>query len=160
LGFAVWVYEKIPRLEIHDVGVYHTVFMDLLRNSPDPERDLRDLGLDPSLRRYVGRHAYMEGSPLGLPDFRASFFDRFDYGKLVGFYLSRPGRLIERLERAGRRSFRLRPKTLANLGHASGARANTLVEHASTWSRWRLALGASGIVWIGVLLGANILFGV
>jgi hypothetical protein len=160
LGFGAWVYERIPRVEIHDVGLYHTVFMELLPSSPDPGRDLRELGLDPSLVRFSGRHAYLKDSPLEKPDFHALFFERFDYGRLLGYYAARPARLLDRLGRAGRLSFRLRPENLANLSRESGAPANSIVVRGDAWSRWRLALGSWGLVWIAIVLGANAVFGV
>ena len=81
------------------MGLFHTFFMEMLPHSPDAGRDLDELGLDRGLLRYSGTNAYAPGTPLADPDFAARFFDRFDYGSLVRFYLAHPARLIDRLHR-------------------------------------------------------------
>jgi hypothetical protein len=155
-AFAVWLYSRVPRFEIHDVGVYHSVFMDLLPNSPDPVGDLRELDLDPEMVKYSGQHAYSAESPLGNSRFRAQFFERFGYTNLLGFYGKHPTRLLDRLRRAGRLAFQLRPGNLGNFNQASGARFKSLYMHAGTWSRWRLKLGRGGLVWIVLLFAASL----
>ena len=155
-GLAVWLYARPSVRAIHDVGVYHTVFMELLPSSPDPVGDLRALGLDPELVRYSGLHAYLPDAPLEHPDFRTQFFDRFGYRELVGFYVLRPARLLDRFVRAGRSAFRLRPANLGNFSHASGAAPKSMSMHSGTWSRWRMKLGAHGLLTIALLFAGNL----
>lgn len=146
------IYRKSPRFEIHDVGVYHSVFMDLLPTSGDPARELRALGLDPELARFSGIHAYKPEAPLAKPEFREQFFARIGYPRLVGYYLARPGRLWDRLERAGRQAFRLRPVNLGDRSRDSSVPCASHDPRASAWSRARLALGPVGLFAILALL--------
>jgi hypothetical protein len=153
---ALWSYSVIPRRAVREVGLYHSVFMELLRTSPDPAQDLAAMGLDVNLGRHVGVTAYAPDAPLAVPAFRAAFFERFGYADLVRFYLAHPQRLVERLRRAGRRAFALRPGNLGNFEQASGLPAGARSRRFDTWSAARLFLGRGGLFWIVALLGVNL----
>jgi hypothetical protein len=153
---ALVYYSRTPQREIRDVGLYDTVFMELLRTSPAPEQDLKDLGLDPALRRFTGVSAYATGAPLALPGFRAAFYERVGYGSIVRFYLTHPDRLGLRLQRAGHRSFRIRPGGLGNFEKASGRPALAQSRSFGAWSTVRASFGAPGFGAVGLLLGGNL----
>ena len=154
-AFAVWYYFQTPRRAIRDVARYHTVFMDLLPNSPNPAADLRELGLDEDLLRYSGVHAYMPAAPLGDPGFEERFFARFGFRKLLVFYLAHPARLYDRVRRASHRAFRLRPATLGNFERISGQPARAQSSRHSLWSTLRLAFGSRGLLWLALILGGT-----
>lgn len=126
-------YETTPREDIHDVGLYHSVFMDLLPTSPDPGRDLDDLGLDRSLLRYSGRHAYLPDSPLRNPTFRKQFFEQMGYARLMLFYGRHPARLLERTRRAARDAAQMRP-LFGNFEKKYGFPPATRTKHFDWWS--------------------------
>jgi multidrug transporter EmrE-like cation transporter len=155
---AVVYYAAIPRREIREIGVYHTVFMELLPASPDPGRDLDELGLDRSLLRYSGVNAYQPEAPLADPGFRARFFDRCGYGKVLGFYLRHPARSWDRLERAGRAAFTLRPGRPGNFSREDGFPPETRATHFSAWSSLRSRFGGrGGIFWVAAAIVASYL---
>jgi hypothetical protein len=154
-ALSLWYYRQAPKESIRNVGLFHTLFMEVLPHSPDAGRDLDELGLDRGLLRYSGTNAYAAGTPLADPDFAARFFDRFDYGSLVRFYLAHPARLVDRLHRGAPSALRLRPWRLANYTAASGHPPNTMTRHFDWWSSPRLALRSVASAWLLLLLGGS-----
>jgi hypothetical protein len=156
VAFSLLYYAAVPRRPIRDVGLYHSVFMELLPDSPDPRGDLRELGLDPGLARYAGMNAYQKEAPLGQPEIRRLFLERFGYGGLLRFYLRHPARLLDRLERAGRRAFVLRTR-MGNFDRSAGFPPGARSGRFAAWSSLRERLGgASGPWMILLILGGNL----
>lgn len=154
---SIGYYRMTPRRSIGEVGLYHTVFMELLPLSPNPARDLAELGLAPDLAMYSGVTAYAANAPLGDPAFRSQYFERLGYRDVLQFYVTHPERLVKRLWRSGRRAFELRPGNLANFDQRSGYPPMTLSRTFDTWSSLRSTAGLhGGLLWIAVLLGGNL----
>jgi hypothetical protein len=139
------------------VGLFHTVFHDLLQFAPDPRKDMEELGIEPDLARYIGMHAYMKGAPLGNPDFQARFLDRFGYAKLVGFYVRHPDRFVDRLRRAAPAAFRLRPKYLGNFEKSTGVPPRTKATGYAIWSDLRARFETRAAPVLLVFFGGNLL---
>jgi hypothetical protein len=157
LATAAFYYAIIPRRLIREVGLYHTVFMEVLPRSPDPARDLDELGLDRSLLRYSGVHAYQPETPIASPSFHEAFFVRCGYADVLGLYLRHPARLWDRLERAGRDAFTLRPGRPGNYDQRAGFPPQTRATHFSAWTSLRSHLGGrGGIFWVGALLAGSV----
>jgi hypothetical protein len=116
------------------MALFHTVFLELLPHSPDPGHDLDELGLDRGLLTYSGANAFAPGTPIADPAFAARFFERFDYGSLVRFYLAHPARLMDRLHRGAPSALRLRPWRLGNYTAASGFAPHTMTTHFAWWA--------------------------
>jgi len=91
-----------------------------------------------------------------VPAFREAFFVRFGYADLLRFYATHPQRLVDRLRRAGRRAFALRPGNLGNFEQASGLPAGAQSRRFDAWSGARMSLGRGGLIWIVALLGVNL----
>jgi hypothetical protein len=152
VGFSAWYYyAAIPQFDIREVARYHTVFMELLPRSPDPAADLVELGLDPAWVKYSGIHAYLPTSPIGLPDFKKRFFDNFGYRKLLVFYAKHPPRFYDRMTRAGRRAFLLRPPGLGNFEQATGKAPFAVSRRFALWSDLRAKLQRAGLLGIALL---------
>ncbi len=150
-------YFAIPRRAIREVGLYHTVFMELLPRSPDPARDLDELGLDRGLLRYSGVNAYQAEAPLAIPEFRRQFFERCGYAKVLAFYLRHPARFFDRLELAGRGAFDLRPGQPGNYDRRAGFPPQARTSRFSAWSSLRSRLGGrTGIVAVVALLAGSL----
>ncbi len=75
--------------------LYDAIFPVLIAHSPAPERDLAELGLDPSWRQYAGHHAFEEGTPMGNRALRSVFERSTSYSRLAFFYLKHPGRALD-----------------------------------------------------------------
>ena len=156
-ALGLWYYRQVPKVSIRYVGLFHTVFHELLQNSPDPRRDMEELGIAPDLDRYIGVHAYMKESPIEDPAFQARFFDHFGYAKVMGFYLRHPDRLLDRLRRAAPGAFRLRPKYLGNFEKATGVAPRTKATRFALWSDVRAKLERHAAVTLVVFFVGNLL---
>lgn len=154
-GFSLWYLRSTPP-EIADVARYHKVFMELLPNSPSPERDLEDLGLDPAWVSASGQIAYKPTSPYADPAFRTAFLGRFSYGRLVRFYLTHPDRLASTLSRGGREALRLRHPRFGNLEHRPGGAPGEKSGAFSLWSGLRLRLPGHPLLWLVPFLAGNL----
>ncbi|HEX2946834.1 MAG TPA: hypothetical protein VHT96_12850 [Clostridia bacterium] len=88
---------------------YQTVFYGVLRGSADPERDLGELGLDPSLAVLAGTNYFMEEYPVDIrtPEFKEMLSTKVSHFKILSFYLRHPGRLLQKLEYAAGNGFKL-----------------------------------------------------
>ncbi len=155
LAVSFTYFRAIPRGAIHNVGLYHSVFKDLLPFSPDPVRDLEDLGLDRSLVRYSGIHAYMPGAPLGDPAFQKQFFDRMGFGRLGVFYLRHPARFFDRVARAAPAASQMRPR-LGNYSKESGFPPRTLATRFDGWSSLKQATRPVALPLFSVFVAATL----
>ena len=72
------------------VNSYNALFYQSLIHSPDPAGDLAQLGMDPGMARYVGKHAFLPDSP--MQDARETErLGRFlSVRSLAVYYLSHP----------------------------------------------------------------------
>ena len=89
--------------------MYQVVFAELLAHSAAPAADAAELHLDPDWLKYAGSNAYAPDSPLLDPSFRVRFLHQVGYRKILRFYLRHPGRLVDRIERASRQAWSMRP---------------------------------------------------
>ena len=155
--FSLWYYGRTPETAIRSVALYRTVFNELLTESPDPAADLAALGLDPGLANLAGRSAYGAESPRADPAFLAEFGRTMSYGKVLGFDLRRPARLLSRLLRAAPGGVRLRPGALGNFEKsAPGYFPNRRSGRFALWSSAREKLMPVAPVWLGALIGGNL----
>ncbi len=154
---SLWYYRQIPKQGIRQVGMFHTVFHDLLQFSPDPRRDMDELGIDPGLARFIGLHAYVASRPLEDPQLQSLFLERFSYAKLVAFYLRHPGRIVDRIRRAAPLAFRLRPKYLGNFAKSTGVPPRTKATRFALWSDLRAKLEPHALAVLGAVFAGNLL---
>ncbi|HEX4440442.1 MAG TPA: hypothetical protein VH854_10260 [Thermoanaerobaculia bacterium] len=157
VAIGIWYYRQSPRMTVRYVGLFHTYFHELLQNSPDPAADMRELGIPPDLKRYVGMHAYMPESPIRDPSFQARFLEVYGFRALLGFYARHPSRLANRLARAAPAAFALRPPYLGNFEKSTGVPPRSLSHHFAAWSAMRARLGPHALVWLGIFFAGNVL---
>jgi hypothetical protein len=134
LSSSVVYYKLKPAEVITKPSYYLSVFYEILRFSPDPQRDLAELGLDPNLAKYAGTIPFPLESPKNDPDFQRAFFDRMSFAKVIWFHVNHPIRFMGALERSAQYAPLLRP-ALGNYekldGHPSFATSQTF----DLWSR-------------------------
>ena len=61
VAFCYWSLYTIFPMGIRNVNVYDSVFFEIIKHSPDPASDLRELGLDNSFAKYKGTNAWSPG---------------------------------------------------------------------------------------------------
>jgi hypothetical protein len=118
--------------------VYDTVFVSILPHSPDPEGDLRELGLDPGLVRYTHSTVYHNGNYLD-PSFQRLLASG-GHRKLYAFYLHHPGRALGLAVRATRDTAELRPSYLGNRVPGDGYPRTTMACELCLYSSTSRAL--------------------
>jgi hypothetical protein len=84
---------RLTPAAMRQAAVYNLVFRQMLPNSPQPEEDLRDLGLDPGWKTYGGTGAFTVDSGLHVPGFGEELLRRCDNARIAWFYVRRPQRL-------------------------------------------------------------------
>ena len=120
-----WDYSATP--------IFSQVFYGILPRAKNPDREMKILGLDESYRKYIGKHAYSEGSPVNDPNFARAFLNTVSYPRLGLLFLRRPGRgyvlLTTGLSEAGRQ----RPY-VGNFDRSAGLWDSAESHAFSTWS--------------------------
>jgi hypothetical protein len=152
-AFSVWYGRHTP-YTLREASLYQVVFTDLLAHSDMPAADAAELGLDPDWIRYGGTTPYRPDSPLLHSEFRRRFLHDVGYRRIFRFYIAHPRRMLERVERASRDTWSLRP-TFGNFEKIAGYPPGALSTRFSFWSRMRGALGAYPLLFLALLLGAN-----
>lgn len=89
---------------------YNSVFSGILKDSNDPKKDLKDLGLNPDMSVEAGKDSYMPVSSYikYVPESeltKKEFYNKITNGKLAKFYLTHPLRLIKGMEYTAEHAF-------------------------------------------------------
>jgi hypothetical protein len=118
---------------------FNVIFYGLLPHSDNVHRDLEQLGLDDSYKRWVGLHTFSVGSPMGDREFVQRFKERTGYGRIGAYYAKHPGQawrlLMEGMSEAGRE----RPY-LGNYDRRTGVREFQESNAFSAWSTLKRTL--------------------
>ncbi len=142
-----FVYSRsTPRL-LQRIYLFNAVFRELLPNSPDPRRDLAELGLPREFSRLIGIWGFGPEAPVADDGFQR-VFGHVRYGTLAAFYAARPARLWSALERGAGQAFEMRPFRLGNYARETGEPPGSQNWNFSAWSQTkvRLAPGRLGFV--------------
>lgn len=119
-------------------GRYQSTFYGILKDSPDPAADLRDLGLDPKFAVLAGTTIFHTNLPLDIKsqEFERQFYGRINHFKIAKFYLTHPGRLLTKLQITAQNGFQLR-LNLGNYEKSTGLPARTESHRWSVWSDFK-----------------------
>jgi hypothetical protein len=164
---SIYYFSLKPPDIITKPSYYLSVFYEILRYSPDPRRDLIELGLDADLAKYAGTRPWSPGSPKDDPDFQRSFFDKMSFSKVIRFHLMHPVRLLGTLDRVARYAPQLRPdtditvdsvttvRTLGNYEKVAGLPPWTQSHSFDLWSRLRQACSPGSLKSFALFFGVN-----
>ncbi len=117
---------------------YQTVFYGILRGSPDSERDLGELGLDPSLTVLAGTNYFMEEYPVDIrtPEFKEMLSAKVNHIKVLSFYSRHPLRLLRKLEYAADNGFKLN-QGVGNFEKYPGIEYKQVTKAFSFWGSFK-----------------------
>jgi hypothetical protein len=153
-AFSIWYGRRTPA-DLKAAALYQVVFYEILPHSPDPAADAAALGLDPSWLRYSGTDAFRPDTPLVDAGFRNRLLASVGYRKIARFYLARPRRLAERVERIAPKTWTLRP-SYGNLERSAEHPHLTRTERFAAWSRLRLrAFGPRAVAALALLFAGT-----
>jgi len=132
------MYAAAPQ-ELKHINLYQTVFYGILKDSPDPAADLRELGLPESLAVNAGTNYFEAGTtiPQDDPRLESDFYARVSHADVALFYLRHPGRFVQKLERAAENGMTIRPYYLGNFEKAEGKAPGAMAFAFSGWSEFK-----------------------
>ena len=154
VAFSVWYGRHTP-YTLREATLFQFVFDDLLVYSPAPAADAAELRLEPEWLAYVGTNPFATDSPLLGSGFRIRFLQRVGHRQIVMFYLRHPERFAERVARASRQAWSLRP-SFGNFERSAGNPPGALATRFSLWSRLRGRLAEHSLPAIAAVLGGNL----
>ncbi|MEK3885405.1 hypothetical protein [Paenibacillus sp. PL2-23] len=138
LVVSVGVYVFAPK-DFKDINTYQTVFFGILKDSPDVEGDLKELGLPQRLSVLADTNYFQAGTAIKQddPSLKADFYDRISHGDVLLFYAKHPGRLLAKLEYAAEHGMMIRPYYLGNYEKAAGKPPGAMSFAFSGWSEFK-----------------------
>jgi hypothetical protein len=140
-------------------GSLFTVIFFKLGRTPDPARDLREVGVGPEYLPFLGKFAYSAGVPINDPAWRERFLSQTGYGRLLLFYVRHPKRAAEiirkDLEEFG---WRHPDKGIANYRREDGFPPGSRSSHFALWNQWRSYLFVRYPFHTVVILAISLLF--
>lgn len=130
-------YFSLPK-EIKIINQYQTVFYGVLKDSPTPAEDLRELGLPERLAVNAGTN-YFEKAPIDqhAAVFAEEYYPRFSHMKVAEFYLKHPSRFYDKLKVAAGSSMTIRPYYLGSFEQSEGLKSGELSYTFSYWSEFK-----------------------
>ena len=137
---------------------YQTVFYGILKGSDDPERDLGELGIDPSLAVLAGTNYFMQEYPVDIrtPEFKEMLSTKVNHFNILAFYLRHPGRLLRKLEYAAGNGFKLN-QGFGNFEKYTGVEYKQVTGVFNFWGRFKQNVLPHTLLFIAVVYLAALL---
>lgn len=129
------IYLSTPK-GIKNCNKYQTVFYGILKNSPQPEKDLEELGLDPRFAVLAGTNFFMKNLPYNLksPAMEKELYDKIKRSRIIMFYAKHPSRYLEKLEITARNAFSTRQDGFGNFEKSEKVEFGQMSNSFSLWS--------------------------
>lgn len=124
--------------EIKVCNKYQTVFYGILKDSPDPVKDLKELGLDTRLSVLSGTNYFMDSYPLNIrsEEFKRYIYNNVSHFRIAAFYLKHPDRFIKKLEVSALNGFYIR-QGMGNYEKAPGISYKQTADVMGLWSSFK-----------------------
>ncbi|WP_259416193.1 glycan biosynthesis hexose transferase WsfD [Bacillus toyonensis] len=142
---------------IDKINIYQTIFYGVLKDSPNPEQDLRDLGVDPELAVNAGTHFWSNAAiPQEDPRLHKELYNKIKFPDIAKFYLTHPQRFWSKLEATAEYAWTIRPSVdgvafLGNYEKKDNPVPVAQVETFSLWSHVKEQYHPNGFIWIVLL---------
>ncbi len=129
---SLGIYSAAPRA-IRQQNLYDSVFYGILMNTPTPETDLRQLGVDPKYSVLKGTDAFSSTLDIYGRQFAQDFYSRVDTADVMKFYLLHPRHLLTELKAVAKAAAANRPDYIGNYEKSAGLPP---VSISNRWSFW------------------------
>ncbi|WP_152559283.1 hypothetical protein [Tumebacillus flagellatus] len=115
------------------INIYQTVFYGVLKDSPDPVADLRELGL-PEEYVVLANTDYFVPHQIDIttPEFKAGYYDHISRGKVLLFYAKHLDRFFDKLKVCAASSFNLH----YYLGNYENDGVHTKLQQSTNWTSY------------------------
>jgi len=140
------MYIAAPK-DFKNINMYQTVFFGVLKDSPDVEGDLKELGLPAHLSVLAGTNYFQADTAIKQndPSLTADFYDRISHADVLWFYVKNPGRLIHNMEYAAENGMMIRPYYLGNYEKSEDKSPGALSFQYSGWSEFKKGVLPNGL---------------
>jgi len=128
-------YVFIPE-EIKMCNRYQAVFYGILKDSPNPEKDLEELGIRQDLAVLAGTDYFMKEYPVNIkdPSFRKEIKSKVTPAKVGLFYIKHPERYLQKLKVTAKNGFTL----MHGYGNYEKAENVKYGQTAASFNAWSL----------------------
>jgi hypothetical protein len=115
------------------INIYQTVFYGVLKDSPDPAADLRELGIREDYA-VLANADYFVPHPIDITsaEFKRDYYDKISRGKVLMFYAKHVDRFWDKLQVCAKSSFNLH----YYLGNYENTGDHKALEQSTTWTQW------------------------
>lgn len=118
---------------------YQSVFHGVLKDSPTPKNDLRELGINEDLAVLAGTHFFMKEYPIDIntPLVMNEIRDKVNPAKIALFYLKHPSRFVEKLNVSAKNGFKI-VQGFGNYEKTDNPEFRITAEDFRIWSNFKL----------------------
>lgn len=122
--------------ELKQINLYQTIFYGILKDTDDPERDLRALGIPERYQVLAGTNYFQNDTaiPQDSPELARDVYSRLGHADIVKYYATHHKRIIDKLQAAARNASFIRPYYLGNYEIEAGMPPGAMSFTYSTWS--------------------------
>lgn len=134
---TVTMYAAAPNALKH-INLYQTVFFGVLKDSPDPAADLRELGLPEAFKVNAGTNFFQADTVIRQDDPRIlEALKNISHEDVLLYYVKHPDRFIQKLKRAAQNGMSIRPLYLGSYEKGAGKPYGAVSYTYSGWSTFK-----------------------
>ncbi|GLX68838.1 hypothetical protein [Paenibacillus glycanilyticus] len=135
---SVTMYAAAPN-ELKHINLYQTVFFGVLKDSPDPAADLRELGLPEEFKVNAGTNYFQTDTVMKQDDPRiVAALEGISHKDVLLYYVKHPDRFIQKLKRGAENGMSIRPLYLGSYEKEAGKPYGAVSYTYSAWSTFKL----------------------
>lgn len=151
IAFSVFYYVSAPKW-MSQVNNYQAIFYGILKDSPSPSEDIRDLGISDKYLSLSGTHGFIEQKQFDIysDEFQHDVYDKASFVNVTKFYLLHPQRLIDKLVLSADNSVIIRPSYLGNYEEGDNFERLSFTDRFSAWENLRKSTLGYAFYIIGV----------
>lgn len=143
VAFSFYYYAGAP-VWMNQVNNYQSLFFGVLKDSPTPEQDLKEMGISEKYLPLANTHGYQDHGEFDIysDEFQKEVYDKSSFPQILKFYIVHPQRFLDKLILSAENSVEIRPSYLGNFEAGAGMERLSFTNRFSLWSHLRTdALG-------------------
>lgn len=124
---------------LKQANLYQTVFFGILKDSPDPSSDLKELGLPDEFKVNAGTNYFQTDTAIKQDDPQiVEELGKLNHKDVLFYYMKHPMRFVQKLERGAENGMSIRPYYLGNYEKSEGKPSGEISYANSTWSEFKI----------------------
>lgn len=139
LLFATAVMYFAAPKDLKNINLYQTVFFGILKDSPNPEAALKELGLPVELKVLAGTNYFQGDTAIKQNDpiLFEYLYNRLGHKDVLLYYMKNPSRFIQKMERGAENGMTIRPYYLGSYDQSEGKPKGAVAYTFSGWSQFK-----------------------